>query len=242
VGDDAVVTYVLVHGGGFAGSCWDELVPRLDGEVLAVDLPGRGSRPAALSDIGLADFADAVVEEIGDHEDVVLVGHSLAGITLPQVTARIPGRLRHVIYVSCAVPTAGRAVADVLATFGPAAAEVAAELGAASVTTDGRLHDDLAIAMFCTGMDEPTTRSVLDRMVPEAMGPVAEPVDLAGLAADVPRTYVRLLRDASLTIPTQDEMIANLAPVDVVDLDAGHMAMISHPGQLASVLTAVAAR
>ena len=33
---------VLVHGGGFAGSCWDLLVPELDAPTVAVDLPGRG--------------------------------------------------------------------------------------------------------------------------------------------------------------------------------------------------------
>ena len=29
---------VLVHGGGFAGSCWDLLVPELDAPSVAVDL------------------------------------------------------------------------------------------------------------------------------------------------------------------------------------------------------------
>src|SRR5215218_7258276 len=117
------MTYVLVHGGGFAGSCWDELVPLLDGEVIAVDLPGRGSRPVPLTDVTLTDFADAVVDEIGDRDDVVLVGHSLAGVTLPRVSGRVPGQLRHVVYVSCSVPPDGTTVADALASFGPVAAE-----------------------------------------------------------------------------------------------------------------------
>jgi pimeloyl-ACP methyl ester carboxylesterase len=41
-----VTPLVLVHGGSFAASCWDLVVPLLDGPVLAVDLPGRGrTRP-----------------------------------------------------------------------------------------------------------------------------------------------------------------------------------------------------
>ena len=36
--------FVLVHGGGMNGSCWNRLVPLLDGEVVVVDLPGRGAR------------------------------------------------------------------------------------------------------------------------------------------------------------------------------------------------------
>ena len=54
------------------------------------------------------------------------------------------------------------------------------------MTSDGRLHEDLAIAMFCTEMTEEQTAATLERMVPESMGPVFEPVDLSGLEADIP--------------------------------------------------------
>jgi len=234
------MTYVLVHGGGFAGSCWDPLLEHLDAPAVAVDLPGRGSRPADLTALSIGDFADAVVEAIGDRDDVVLVGHSLAGVTLPQVLGRIPDRIRHAVFVSCSVPEQGTAVFEILATFGPVAAEVVEHIGDAALTDDGRLHADLATAMFCTEMTDAQRTYTIGRMVPEAIGPVFEPVDLSGLREDIPRTYVRLLRDASLDLATQDRMIANLGDVDVVDLDAGHMAMISHPAELAAVLQRIA--
>ena len=83
------MTYVLVHGATFDGSCWDLLLPHLDGPAIAVDLPGRGSRPADLTQVTIQDFVDVVVDEIEccDLHDVVLVGHPLAGITLPGVAA-----------------------------------------------------------------------------------------------------------------------------------------------------------
>lgn len=36
------MSVVLVHGAGMGSSCWDRLVPLLDGPAVAVDLPGRG--------------------------------------------------------------------------------------------------------------------------------------------------------------------------------------------------------
>ena len=58
----------------------------------------------------------AVVDEIvgNDLHDVVLVGHSLAGVTLPGVVGAVPDRLRHVVFVSAAVPPDGGRVIDTL--------------------------------------------------------------------------------------------------------------------------------
>ena len=110
------MVYVLVHGGGFGASCWDLLTPHLAGPVVAVDLPGRGKRPADLSTVTIADFVAAVVDEIvgNDLHDVVLVGHSLAGVTLPGVVGAVPDRLRHVVFVSAAIPADGTRVLDTL--------------------------------------------------------------------------------------------------------------------------------
>ena len=77
------------------------------------------------------------------------------------------------------------------------------------------------------------------RLVPEAMGVISEPMDLEVLPDQIPCTYVRLLRDARLTLDAQDRMAANLGEVRIVDLDAGHMAMISRPAELAAILEAL---
>jgi pimeloyl-ACP methyl ester carboxylesterase len=84
--------------------------------VVAIDLPGRGDRPGDLSTIHVADFVDAVVDELEsrDLHDVVLVGHSLAGLTIPQVAGRVPDRIRALVFVSCTVPRDGQTTYDTL--------------------------------------------------------------------------------------------------------------------------------
>ena len=71
----------------------------------------------------------------------------------------------------------------------------------------------------------------------ESLAVLTEPSDLTGLSRPIPRTYVRLARDASIDLDAQNRMIATLAPVDVVDLDCGHMVMVSAPSELARVLS-----
>jgi pimeloyl-ACP methyl ester carboxylesterase len=232
------VTFVLVHGGGFSATCWDLLRPHLGGTSRAVDLPGRGSRPAELTRLTLADCVDAVVGEVegAGLSEVVLVGHSLAGITLPGVLARIPERIRTAVFVSAAVPPDGGRVYDLL---DPAVQEMAAD---ASPEAGDRsappavLDHDVARAIFCNDMDEDQTRFTLEAMVPEAPGLIFERVGHAGLRYGVPLVYVRLGRDQVLAPDLQDRMVRNLGGADVVGVDAGHMAMISRPRDLARVL------
>ncbi|MCU1456278.1 MAG: esterase [Actinomycetia bacterium] len=235
------MTFVLVHGGGFGASCWDAVVPLLDGDVLAVDLPGRGKHPADLATVTVADFVDSVVADITDAglDDVVLVGHSLAGITLPGVAARVGPRLRHIAFVSCSVPPQGLAVSDVLGSLSPSLEKLAADLGADLVDPEGGLAPEFVQAMFCNDMTPELAQLTLDLTVPEAVGVISEPIDLAGLDQPIPQTYVRLLQDVSLLPEAQTRMAANLREPTIIDVDAGHMVMISKPDALAEVLNRI---
>jgi pimeloyl-ACP methyl ester carboxylesterase len=165
-----MVATVLVHGGGFDSRCWDELVPLLDGTVVAVDLPGRGTRAAPLADVTLEDFADAVAAEIVDRDltDVLLVGHSLAGCTLPRVAERVPERLAHLVFVSCTVPPQGASVID---TLDPEIQELARSQPAdGAPSRDAR---DLAGPLGCGERTGDLSGSSVERLVQEGMGGMA---------------------------------------------------------------------
>jgi len=226
---------VLVHGGGFDGRCWDRMLPFIGEEVLAVDLPGRGRRPADLAKIGVADFVDAVVDDLVTHDlhDVVLVGHSLAGVTIPQVAGLVPDRIRALVFVSCTVPLDGQRVYD---TLDP-------EIQALSDNPSperGTLDPELAKAVFFNDVDDPEVLAWgLSLLVPEAPATITDRMVLSTMPPDTPRTWVRLLNDRIVDLTKQDRFVANLGGAVVIDLDAGHMAMISQPGGLAAILRSV---
>ena len=67
-----------------------------------------------------------------------------------------------------------------------------------------------------------------------------------GIPPELPKTFVKLLRDQSLPPEHQDLLIEHLrespgGSVEVVTIDAGHDAMISQPAKLGSVLNRIAA-
>jgi pimeloyl-ACP methyl ester carboxylesterase len=81
-----VATLALIHGGGGSAWDWHLVAPELrerGHEPIAVDLPCEDETA------GWWDYADAVVEAIGDRKTVVAVGHSLGAFTAPLLSARI---------------------------------------------------------------------------------------------------------------------------------------------------------
>src|SRR5262245_11474985 len=108
--------FVLVHGGSFSGACWDFLVDELDGPALAVDLPGRGAHPAPLDTVTIDSAAASVVSDVeaAGFDDVVLVGHSLAGCSLPAIIGLLGDRVRHAVFVACTLPAHGTSCIDTL--------------------------------------------------------------------------------------------------------------------------------
>ncbi|HZE14248.1 MAG TPA: alpha/beta fold hydrolase, partial [Mycobacterium sp.] len=113
---------VLVHGGEHSADCWDLTVDELHRQapelrVLAVDLPGHGAIPGDLSTATIASWVGSAVAQIEDAEldRIVIGGHSLAGLTVPGVVAKLgSSRVREMILAACCLPAQGRATVDSL--------------------------------------------------------------------------------------------------------------------------------
>ena len=227
--------FVLVHGAGFGANCWAELIPHLCADALAVDLPGRGSRAEVdIRAVSLSHCAEAIRLDVEkqDLRDVVLVGHSFAGVIVPRVMESIADRIRHVVLVSAVVPPDGTRVLDQIDPGVRAAVEQAIAGGVYHQTRDA------AAVMLCNDMDEATAARTLDRLVDDSAALLSEPVELRGYALPIPRTYVHLTRDMCYVEELQQRSMS-ITGGDVVDLDTGHMAMNSAPKELAALLNGI---
>lgn len=107
------VLFVLVHGTGHGGWCWKfvrDILHEQGHRVYTPTLTGCGERSHLLDpDIGLdLHITDIVnVLEWEELENVVLVGHSYAGLVISGVADRAKDRLRHLIYLDAIVPRDG---------------------------------------------------------------------------------------------------------------------------------------
>ena len=102
------LTAVLVHGGFLGPWIWADVAQVLDGHQIrsvCVDLPSCQDTGASLAD--LHDHAQAVRTALDRCGDVVLCGHSYAGMVISEAAAGPHPSIRHLVYLAAAIPDAG---------------------------------------------------------------------------------------------------------------------------------------
>jgi pimeloyl-ACP methyl ester carboxylesterase len=102
------LAFGLVHGGMHGAWCWERVAKELAGrghEVRAVDLPCDDDA------YGVSGYAARTAAALADvTAPVVLVGHSLGGITIPVVADRLP--VRRMIFLSALLPAPGQTLLE----------------------------------------------------------------------------------------------------------------------------------
>lgn len=102
------MTFGLVHGGAHGAWCWERVLAELDRlghQGVAMDLPCDDDEAGANA------YADTVVDALASAPPpVVLVGHSLGGLTLPLVATRLP--TQRMIFLCAMLPVPGKSFRD----------------------------------------------------------------------------------------------------------------------------------
>jgi pimeloyl-ACP methyl ester carboxylesterase len=116
--DTAQKTFVLVHGAWVGGWVWRDVLNRLRslGHIAtAPTLTGLGERRHVGNDSAdLETHVEDVVAhiEMENLRDITLVGWSYGGMVVTGVLARIPERIKELVYLDAFVPEEGKAVDD----------------------------------------------------------------------------------------------------------------------------------
>ena len=115
-----MATIVLVHGGTSGGWAWKPIASKLrekGHEVYTPTLTGLGERVHLLTrEVGLETQITDIVNVLTfeDLHDVILVGHSVAGVIITGVADQIPERISRLIYFDGFLPNKGESLMDLL--------------------------------------------------------------------------------------------------------------------------------
>lgn len=234
--------FVLVHGAWHGGWCWARVAPLLRAAGHAVFTPtltGLGERRHLISrDITIATFTLDLMNviEMEELSDIVLVGHSFAGLPVSGVADRMPERLRHLVYLDSLLVQPGQSPFD-----GLSPAVVAARRRAAQETSGGlSLPVPPAEAM---GITQPADAAwITRRMTPHPISAHESKLELThALGNGLARTYVDCTAPRYATLDGVKARIKGQPGWGWRDLATGHDAMVSAPEALAAMLLEIAA-
>jgi pimeloyl-ACP methyl ester carboxylesterase len=224
-----VTTYGLIHGAHHGSWCWDFLVPELEARghrVVPVDLPVDDPSAGLFryTEVALAAFADA-----GD--DLVIVGHSLGGLTAPIVAARRPAR--HLVFLTAPIPLPGLSFNDQARDEPPRAVVGSDKIDNGDGTMSRTDHD--AIRIYYHDCSDERRRYALARLRRQSVTPHADVSPLTALP-DLPTTYIMCTDDRSLRPEYQRFMARERLGLNPIELASSHSPFLSRPAELADVL------
>jgi pimeloyl-ACP methyl ester carboxylesterase len=238
-----MASFVLVHGAWSGSWAWERVAPLLEEaghRVDAVDLPGRGSNPAAPAEMTLDAYARYVAEWVeAAGEPVVLVGHSMGGMSITGAAELVPDRIATLGYVTAFLPGDGQTLPE-LAKGNPD------ELVQSNIVVDEAaglcsVREEVQREAFFGECTDEDAAWAISRRVSESLAAISAPVHVTEeRAGSVPRVYVECTLDRAITIGQQRRMWAARPCEQVFTMESDHAPMLSAPQELAGHLLAIA--
>jgi pimeloyl-ACP methyl ester carboxylesterase len=213
---------VLVHGAYADGSSWSGVIARL----LAAGLNATAVQNPLLS---LADDV-AHTRRILAQQDgrTVLVAHSFGGTVITE--AGVEPSVAALVYVSARAPDAGEDFGALAARFPspPASAGLSYSDGFGQLSEQSFLND------FANGVDPETARVLyaVQGRVSEQL--FAERTTTA--AWKTKRSWYAVSRRDRTIAPELQRFLAERMQATTVEIDAGHLALVSHPDEVANLI------
>jgi pimeloyl-ACP methyl ester carboxylesterase len=221
---------VLLHGAGLGAWIWNKVEPLLQMPFVSVDFPNRDNYKADHS-IDFDTYCRVVLDSLSQwpNEKVVIVAHSIAGVVGCKLSAQLGDRLVAFAGISAVIPANG---GSYLSAFPFGQRTMSWMLMSVGGT---KPPESEILRSYCNDLTRAETDQVLTRYVPESVMLYTQAAEHT-LPASIPKFYVKLSKDKSLSDNLQQRMIRHLDADRIATIDAGHLAMISEPQKVAEVL------
>jgi pimeloyl-ACP methyl ester carboxylesterase len=233
-------TIVLVHGAWSDASSWNAVIPLLKAqgeEVINVNLAGHGKDTTSFAGISFQTYVDQVKVAISTRTNVVLVGHSFAGLVISQVAEEVPAQIKELIFLAAALPHNGDSL------LGLAKGDPASHIGK-SLTIDQQhgaaiIAKDAVADIFAADAPQQVQEYIAANIKPEPLAPLATPVHLTEKNfGSVKKVYIHTVNDHAISYPAQQYMVSHSKVDKVYTLQSSHTPFISMPDKLAAILIA----
>jgi pimeloyl-ACP methyl ester carboxylesterase len=225
----AASTYALVPGGGGDPWEWHRLVPELEArghQALAIRLP------AETDTAGWSEYADAVIDAVGDRTDLIVVAASMGGFTAPIVCRR--RAVDALVLLNAMIPLPGETFN---AWWSNTDSAEARRVYHASVGLTPPEAEDDAVIYYHDLPAELSAEAQARTWQDQSSTPLDEPWPLAAWP-DTPTRVLAARHDRMFPLDFQRRIARERLGLEVDEIDGGHLVALGHPGELADRLDA----
>ena len=237
-----MATYVLIHGAGHGGWCYQRvarLLRQAGHEVHTPTLTGLGERAHLLGQhVSLETHITDVIALIAaeDLRDVILVGHSYGGIVMTGAADRALDRVRELVFLDAAILRHGESLAGTTPAI--------ARLQQQARVVDGVelvLWPDDPVARHIYGVEDPALWAwMAPRLRPHPWRCFTEPLMLQH-ADEIDRLPRTIINCPGTLARREGDALARYAAADRVwEIDTGHDLMLTEPERTAALLLQLA--
>ena len=227
--------FLLIHGGSHGAWCWQstiESLRKLGATASALDLPGHGADRTPRETVDRESYLAAIrrVVDCIDSKELVLVGHSLAGILLPQLADELGQRLKQIIFLAAMVCEPGERAIDLVPDE-----RRQSYFDLASTTDDFSVLWPFEKARRCFFNDLTLERArwAYEQLTPQPLQVYLDVVPQSRIRCET--RYLICQRDACLPLESTLRWGKRLG-VTPEYIDSGHDVMLSNSRDLAKVL------
>lgn len=219
---------VLVHGAWADGSSWSSVVESLQAKGYAVTAPQFPETSLAAD---VARLRQVLARQTGP---TVIAGHSYGGQIMTALGSEHPG-VSALVYIAAFALDQGESLGAQLGGGPPTPA-------LAHLIVDqqgfGWLPQEDFVAHFASGVD-PVRANVLYAVQQSLSMSTFEDVMGEPAWKSLPSWYLVATGDQAIP-PDAERMFAKRMGATAVEVDAGHLAMVSHPAEVAKLIEAAA--
>ena len=217
---------VLVHGAWADGSSWAQVIPRLQAAGLHVTAV---QNPLTSLEDSVAATRRVLAQQDGP---TVLVAHSWGGTVISEVGT--DPKVTGLVYVAARAPDAGEDFVALSQKFPAGAARAGIQ------EHDGftKLSEDAFLKYFANGVD-PTTAKVLYAVQEPTAASIFAGRTTAAAWRGKPSWYAVSKLDQTIN-PDLERFLAKRMNATTIELEAGHLSLVSKPDEVADLILAAA--
>ena len=213
---------VLLHGLFADGSCWSEVIPRLQAAGLNVT---SVQNPLTT----LPEAVAAVVRVLARQDGpTVLVGHSFSGMIVTE--AGFHPKVSALVYIAARAPDAGEDYTALARTFPtpPASAGIVFD------GDEGRLSETAFLRDFAGDIPQAKARILYAVQEPFQKALLAGKTTQAAWRSK-PSFYAVSTQDRTIN-PDLERFMAKRMGAKTIEVKASHLSLISHPAEIAGLI------